>query len=125
MDLSINILVVDDMSSMRRIVSNILKKLGFSNITESADGKAAFEEMNSNQFDLIISDWNMPEMTGIELLKNARGMEAYKATPFIMVTAEGQKQNVIEAVQAGVTQYLVKPFTPDQLEEKLKRIYEK
>ncbi len=122
MDLSINILVVDDMASMRRIVKNSLKKMGLTNVVEAEDGINALSEIENNTFQLIISDWNMPNMTGIELLKKIREMDNYREIPFLMVTAEGQKQNVIEAVQAGVSHYVVKPFTPDQLEEKLKAI---
>ncbi len=119
MDLNMKVLVVDDMASMRRILKNVLKKIGFKNIFEADDGFAALEELEKNKIDLIISDWNMPQKTGIELLKDIRDSEKYKATPFLMVTAEGQKQNVIEAVQAGVSQYVVKPFTPEQIVEKL------
>ncbi len=119
MDLSQRILVIDDMASMRRIVKNILKKKGFKDIIEAEDGKLGLNILNENTIDIIISDWNMPNMTGIELLTEIRGMEKYKNTPFLMVTAEGQKQNVIEAVQAGVSQYVVKPFTPEAIIEKL------
>ncbi len=123
MDLSINVLVVDDMASMRRLVKNNLKNYGFTNISEAENGKMALEVLNSNDINLIISDWNMPEMTGIELLIETRKIEKYAKTPFVMVTAEGQKQNIIDAVQAGVTQYIVKPFTPDQIKQKLDSIF--
>ncbi len=123
MDLSINVLVVDDMGSMRRLIKNNLTNYGFSNIIEAENGKVALEMLNSNDINLIVSDWNMPEMTGIELLREVRKMEKYANTPFVMVTAEGQKQNVIDAVQAGVTQYVVKPFTPDQIKQKLDSIF--
>ncbi len=122
MDLSLRILVVDDFATMRRIVKNILKKLGFKNIIEADDGTTALEELKKGPIDVIISDWNMPQMTGLEFLKTVRGSEEFKAIPFLMVTAEAQKQNVIEAVQAGVSNYVVKPFTAEQIEDKLKKI---
>ncbi len=122
MDLSIKILIVDDFSTMRRILKNILKQLGFTNVTEADDGTTALEQIKANNFDLIISDWNMPQMTGLDLLKAIRGMEEYKAIPFLMVTAEAQKQNVIEAVQAGVSNYVVKPFTAEAISDKLEKI---
>jgi len=122
MDVSIKILVVDDFATMRRIVKNVLKQIGFTNITEADDGTTALEQLKSGSFDLIISDWNMPKMTGLDLLKTVRGMDEYKNIPFLMVTAEAQKQNVVEAVQAGVSNYVVKPFTADQLTEKLEKI---
>lgn len=122
MDTSIKILIVDDFATMRRILKNILKQLGFTNITEADDGTTALETLKSGQFDLIISDWNMPKMTGIELLKTVRADETYKEIPFLMVTAEAQKQNVIEAVQAGVSNYVVKPFTAESISEKLEKI---
>ncbi|MCW7753636.1 chemotaxis response regulator CheY [Desulfobotulus sp. H1] len=122
MDVSIKILVVDDFATMRRILKNILKQLGFTNITEADDGTTALEALSKNSFDLIISDWNMPKMTGLELLKKVRSDPAYKNIPFLMVTAEAQKQNVIEAVQAGVSNYVVKPFTAEAIAEKLEKI---
>ncbi len=123
MDLNMKVLVVDDMASMRRILKNVLKKMGFKNIFEADDGMAAMEELEKNEIDFIISDWNMPEKTGIELLKDIRASEKYKTTPFLMVTAEGQKQNVVDAVQAGVSQYVIKPFTPEQIKEKLDAMF--
>ncbi|MCK5836128.1 MAG: chemotaxis response regulator CheY [Desulfobacula sp.] len=122
MDTSIKILIVDDFATMRRILKNILKQLGFKNFLEADDGSTAWKELQDKTVDLIISDWNMPEMTGLELLKKVRASDAYKATPFLMVTAEAQKQNVIEAVQAGVSNYLVKPFTAEAVSEKLEKI---
>ncbi len=122
MDFSIKILIVDDFATMRRIMKNILKQLGFTNVTEADDGTTALELLKTNSFDLIVSDWNMPKMTGLELLKQVRSMPETKSLPFLMVTAEAQKQNVIEAVQAGVSNYVVKPFTADQISEKLKKI---
>jgi two-component system chemotaxis response regulator CheY len=122
MSSSLKILVVDDFATMRRIMKNILKQLGYTNITEADDGTTALEEMKKNTFDLIISDWNMPKMTGLELLKKIRTDSDFKEIPFLMVTAEAQKQNVIEAVQAGVSNYVVKPFTAGAISEKLEKI---
>ncbi len=122
MDTSIKILCVDDFATMRRILKNILKQLGFNNITEADDGTTALEELKKSSYDLIISDWNMPKMTGLELLKAVRGTPEFKDIPFLMVTAEAQKQNVIEAVQAGVSNYVVKPFTAEAIAEKLEKI---
>ncbi len=122
MDTSVKILIVDDFATMRRIMKNILKQLGFSNVSEADDGTTALEELKKNNYDLIISDWNMPKMTGLELLKIVRADDIYKEVPFLMVTAEAQKQNVIEAVQAGVSNYVVKPFTADAIADKIKKI---
>lgn len=122
MDTSIRILCVDDFATMRRILKNILKQLGFTNITEADDGTTALEELKKGRFDLIISDWNMPKMSGLELLKTVRSMDDYKNIPFLMVTAEAQKQNVVEAVQAGVSNYVVKPFTAEAISEKIEKI---
>ena len=122
MDFSIKILIVDDMSAMRRIISNALKQIGFTNLTVTDDGTTALNALKNDNFDLVISDWNMPKMTGIELLKTVRGMSEYKNVPFVMVTAESGKSNVVLAVQAGVSQYIVKPFTVEQLTEKLKKV---
>jgi two-component system chemotaxis response regulator CheY len=125
MDLSMKILIVDDFATMRRIMKNILKQIGFSNIIEADDGTTALEELKKTSVDLIISDWNMPKMTGLDLLKQVRSMDDLKAVPFLMVTAEAQKQNVIDAVQAGVTNYVVKPFTAEAISEKLEKIFGK
>ena len=122
MDTSIRILIVDDFATMRRILKNILKQLGFKNILEADDGTTALEVLEKQEIDLIISDWNMPKMTGLELLKSVRVSEKYKRAPFLMVTAEAQKQNVIEAVQAGVSNYVVKPFTAEAISDKLEKI---
>jgi two-component system chemotaxis response regulator CheY len=122
MDTSIKILIVDDFATMRRIMKNILKQLGFLNITEADDGTTALEQLNANKFDLIISDWNMPKMSGLDLLKTVRSTGEFSKIPFLMVTAEAQKQNVIEAVQAGVSNYVVKPFTAEAISEKLEKI---
>ncbi len=123
MDFSMNILVVDDMVSMRRIIMNALKRMGFKNIIVAEDGAMAYKELTRGNFQLIISDWNMPNMDGLELLKKVRSTDVYEGLPFIMVTAEGQKENVVKAVKAGVSQYIVKPFTNDQLSKKIKNIF--
>lgn len=121
-DTDMKVLVVDDFATMRRIVKNILTQLGFKNIVEADDGATAVDLLKNEKVDLIISDWNMPKMTGLELLKKIRADEKYSKHPFLMVTAEAQKQNVIEAVQAGVSNYVVKPFTAEAISEKLKKI---
>ena len=123
MDLSMNVLIVDDFATMRRILRNILKQLEFTNIFEADDGTTALEVLEKQKIDLIISDWNMPKMTGLDLLKVVRSNSEFKSIPFLMVTAEAQKKNVINAVQAGVSNYIVKPFTADQIMEKLEKIY--
>ncbi len=122
MDTSIKVLIVDDFATMRRILKNILKQLGFKNLLEADDGTTALDVLEKSDVDLIISDWNMPKMTGLELLKKVRAHEKYAKIPFLMVTAEAQKQNVIEAVQAGVSNYVVKPFTAEAISDKLKKI---
>lgn len=119
------ILVVDDFSTMRRIVRNILQQLGFANIDEAEDGQAALSKLRSGDFEFVISDWNMPNMMGIDLLRTVRADAELKDIPFLMVTAESQKENVVEAVQAGVSNYIVKPFTADTLEVKLELIFRK
>ncbi|MHB1645749.1 MAG: chemotaxis response regulator CheY [bacterium] len=123
LDLSMKILVVDDFSTMRRIIKNILKQIGFTDIDEAENGQVALSKINDNNYDLVVSDWNMPEMTGIELLKAVRANEAIKDTPFLMVTAEAKKENVVEAVKAGVNNYIVKPFTAEVLQEKIEKIF--
>lgn len=122
---TMKILVVDDFSTMRRIVKNILQQLGFTNVDEAEDGKVALGKLRNNAFDFVISDWNMPNMMGIDLLREVRGDPNLKQLPFLMVTAESQKENVIEAVQAGVSNYIVKPFTADTLETKLEAIFKR
>ena len=121
-DRNMRILVVDDAQTMRRIIVNLLRQLGFTNMTESDDGTTAWEKLSTEHIDLIISDWNMPKMTGIDLLKRVRESETYKNTPFIMVTAEGKRENVIAAVQAGVSNYIVKPFNAATLKEKMTKV---
>jgi two-component system chemotaxis response regulator CheY len=122
-DTSIKVLVVDDFATMRRIVKGVLKQLGFTNIIEAEDGSNAFKELKKERVGLIVSDWNMPNMTGLELLKEVRNDGDLKDIPFLMVTAEGQKENVVEAVQAGVSNYIVKPFTPETFSAKLEKVF--
>jgi len=122
MDTSIKVLIVDDFATMRRILKNILKQLGFKNLVEADDGTTAWDVLENQTIDLIISDWNMPKMTGLDLLKKVRADSRYARKPFLMVTAEAQKQNVIEAVQAGVSNYVVKPFTAEAISDKLEKI---
>jgi two-component system chemotaxis response regulator CheY len=117
-------LVVDDFSTMRRIVRNLLKELGFSNVQEAEDGADALKKLHADTFDFVVSDWNMPNMTGIELLKAIRADEKLKHLPVLMVTAEAKKENIIEAAQAGASGYVVKPFTAATLDEKLKKIFQ-
>jgi len=123
MDLNMKVLVVDDFATMRRILRNILKQVGFTRISESDDGKNALKELKKEKFDLILCDWNMPEMSGLELLKAVRADTELKATPFVMVTAEAQKDNIVEAVKAGVNNYVVKPFTAETISEKLSKVF--
>jgi len=116
-------LVVDDFSTMRRIVRNLLKELGFSNVEEAEDGTDALNKLRSAPFDFVVSDWNMPNMTGIELLRAIRADANLKHLPILMVTAEARKENIIAAAQAGASGYVVKPFTAATLDEKLKKIF--
>jgi len=117
------ILVVDDMSTMRRIVKNILKQLGFLNVDEAENGQEGLNKLKEGGFGFVVSDWNMPVMTGIEMLRAIRADEATKAIPVLMVTAEAQQENLIEAVKAGVSNYIVKPFTAETLQEKINKIF--
>ncbi len=123
LDPNIEVLVVDDAATMRRIVRSLLRELGVKNVREAEDGSAALEELKRRRADLVISDWNMPHMSGIELLRAIRGSESLKDIPVLMVTAETKKENVLEAVQAGVNNYIVKPFNAKTLEEKLNKIF--
>ena len=123
-DVNMKILVVDDFQTMRRIVRNILKGLGFTNIVEADSGVTALEILKKEKIDFIVSDLNMPEMTGIELLKTIRASEEWKDLPFLMVTAEGKREQFIDAVKNRVNNYVVKPFTPATLEEKIRNIFE-
>jgi two-component system chemotaxis response regulator CheY len=122
-DPSMKIMVVDDMSTMRRIVKNLLKQLGFANVDEAENGQEALIKLRADKFGFVVSDWNMPVMSGIELLRAIRADEGLKAIPVLMVTAEAQKENIIEAVQAGVSNYVVKPFTAETLQEKMAKIF--
>ena len=117
-------LVVDDFSTMRRIVRNLLKELGFTNVDEAEDGVAALQKLRAGSFDFVVSDWNMPNMTGIDLLREIRKDPALTHLPVLMVTAEAKKENIIEAAQAGANGYVVKPFTAATLDEKLNKIFQ-
>ncbi len=121
----LTVLVVDDFLTMRRIVRKILRDLDFQNIIEAEDGSAALDVLKTSKVDLIVSDWNMPKVSGLELLKRVRGQEETRDIPFLMVTAEAQKENIVEAVKAKVSNYIVKPFTAATLEEKLAKIVPK
>jgi two-component system chemotaxis response regulator CheY len=127
LDKNMKILVVDDFSTMRRIVRNLLVELGFSNplIQEADDGENAIAMLRSQPFDLVVTDWNMPNMTGIDLLKAIRAEASLKGLPVLMVTAENNRDQIIAAAQAGVNGYIVKPFTAVTLKEKLTKIFER
>ncbi len=122
---NLKILVVDDFSTMRRIVRNLLKELGYTNVDEAEDGVAALQKLKGSNFQFVVTDWNMPNMTGIELLRAIRADVALKSLPVLMITAEAKKENIIEAAQSGASGYIVKPFTAGTLEEKLNKIFEK
>ncbi|RMG29713.1 MAG: chemotaxis protein CheY [Gammaproteobacteria bacterium] len=125
MDTNMKILIVDDFSTMRRIIKNLLRDLGFNNTHEADDGNTALPMLQSGNFDFLITDWNMPGMTGIELLKAVRSDPKLAHLPVLMVTAEAKKDQIIEAAQAGVNGYIVKPFTAQTLKEKIDRIFER
>ena len=120
---NMKILVVDDMSTMRRIVKNIMKQLGFANVEEAENGQDALDKLRAESVGFVISDWNMPVMTGIDLLRAIRADVKLKAIPVLMVTAEAQKETLVEAIQAGVSNYIVKPFTAEVLQEKMNKIF--
>jgi len=122
---NLKFLVVDDFSTMRRIVRNLLKELGFTNVDEAEDGVIALQKLKNGNIDFVITDWNMPNMTGIDLLKKIRADAALKGLPVLMITAEAKKENIIMAAQSGASGYIVKPFTAAVLEEKLNKIFEK
>jgi two-component system, chemotaxis family, chemotaxis protein CheY len=124
-DKNIKFLVVDDFSTMRRIVRKLLKELGFNNVEEAEDGVSALQRLKAGDIQFVISDWNMPNMTGIELLKAIRADESLRHLPLLMITAEAKQDNIIEAAQSGASGYIVKPFTLGTLEEKLNKIFEK
>ncbi len=123
MDLKMKVLIVDDFATMRRILRNILKQIGFTNIAEADDGSTALKELKKEKYDLILCDWNMPEMPGIDLLNTMRSDDELKGIPFVMVTAEAQKDNIVGAVKAGVNSYIVKPFTAETINDKLKKVF--
>ncbi|MEQ8163000.1 MAG: response regulator [Smithellaceae bacterium] len=123
-DSNIKILVVDDFATMRKVVRNLLKQGGYEDIVEAEDGVMALKALKSQKIDFIVSDWNMPNMTGLELLKAVRADAELAKTPFLMVTAEALQDNVVAAVKAGVSNYIVKPFTAEVLNEKIKKIIE-
>ncbi len=119
-DKNMNVLIVDDYTTMLRIIKNLLKQLGFNNVDEATDGSMALEKVKTKEYGLVISDWNMEPMTGLEFLKQVRSSdEAYKTVPFIMVTAESKTENVVAAKQAGVNNYIVKPFNAETLKTKI------
>ncbi len=122
-DTSMKILVIDDDTTMRRIIKNLLSQIGFTNIIEAEDGQAALDILQGEgRFGLLISDWDMPRMTGLELLQIIRTDENFKTLPFIMVTAKDSRENILEAVKAKVSQYIVKPFTAQALKEKIEKV---
>ncbi|MCC6534803.1 MAG: chemotaxis response regulator CheY [Burkholderiales bacterium] len=121
---NLKFLVVDDFATMRRIIRNLLKELGFNNVDEAEDGVNALHKLKSEAFDFVVSDWNMPNMTGIDLLRSIRADDQLKRLPVLMVTAEAKKENIIAAAQAGASGYVVKPFTAATLDEKLKKIFQ-
>lgn len=124
-DPKMKFLVVDDFSTMRRIVRNLLKELGFANVDEAEDGQIALQKLNSLPFDFVVTDWNMPNMDGLTLLQNIRATPSLKHLPVLMITAEAKKENIIAAAQAGASGYIVKPFTAATLSEELEKIFEK
>jgi len=125
MNKNLKILVVDDFSTMRRIVKNLLNELGFTDISEADDGKTALPMLQAGGFEFVVTDWNMPGMPGIDLLKAIRADDKLKHLPVLMVTAEAQREQIIEAAKAGVSGYIVKPFTGATLKEKLDKIFER
>jgi two-component system chemotaxis response regulator CheY len=121
-DKNLNILIVDDYKTMLRIVRNLLKQLGFENVDEATDGSAALVKLREKNYGLVISDWNMEPMTGLQLLKEVRADARLKTLPFLMITAESKTENVVEAKKAGVNNYIVKPFNADTLKSKLQAV---
>lgn len=124
-DKNLRFLVVDDFATMRRIVRNLLQDLGYKHIDEAEDGQDALNKLRASNFDFVVSDWNMPNVDGLELLKTIRADSGMAKLPVLMVTAEAKKENIIAAAQAGANGYIVKPFTAVTLEEKLGKIFEK
>lgn len=125
MDKNLRILIVDDFSTMRRIVKNLLNDLGYGNTAEAEDGHSALAALRSAPFDFVVTDWNMPGMTGIELLKAIRADAKLSKLPVLMVTAEAKREQIVEAAQAGVNGYIIKPFTAETLKDKLSKIFER
>lgn len=121
-DKNMPILVVDDFNTMRRIVRNLLNQLGFSNIDEAEDGDSAIAKLTAKPYQLVLSDWNMEPKSGIDLLKEVRAKDQYKTLPFILITAESKVENIVEARNAGVSSYIVKPFNAKTLKEKLVQV---
>jgi len=124
-DKNMKILIVDDFSTMRRIIKNLLRDLGFQNTAEADDGTTALPMLQGGSFDLLITDWNMPGMQGIDLLKHVRADQKLATLPVLMVTAEQKREQIVEAAQAGVNGYVVKPFTAQTLKEKLDKIFQR
>ena len=122
MDKNTQVLIVDDYKTMLRIIRNLLKQLGFENVDEATDGQDALAKLRSGNFGLVISDWNMAPMTGLDLLKEVRADPRLKNTPFIMITAESKTENVTAAKQAGVSNYIVKPFNAETLRDKIEKV---
>ncbi|MDH5424948.1 MAG: chemotaxis response regulator CheY [Gammaproteobacteria bacterium] len=125
MDKNMKILIVDDFSTMRRIIKNLLRDLGFNNTQEADDGQTAWPMLQTGNFDFLVTDWNMPVMTGIELLEKVRADADLKSLPVLLVTAEAKKEQIVQAAQAGVNGYVVKPFTAITLKEKIDKIFER
>lgn len=123
-DPNMKILVVDDTAVMRRVAKNILKKLGYANVEEAANGQEAMQKLRSDTYGFVVSDWNMPVMTGIDMLRTIRADDKLKTIPVLMITAEAQQGNLVEAIQAGVSNYIVKPFTAETMQEKLEQIFQ-
>lgn len=123
LDSYLRILVVDDYSTMRRFVIDSLKDLGFQFVDEASDGAKALEKLRATPFDLVITDWNMPNLSGLDMVKTMRAEPALKKIPVLMITAEAMKESIIEAARAGVTHYVIKPFTPDVLKKKMEKMF--
>lgn len=125
MDKNMRILIVDDYSTMRRIIKNLMRELGFANCDEADDGTTALPMLKTGKYDFLITDWNMPGMTGIDLLKEVRNDPALAEMPVLMVTAQAKKQEIVRAAEAGVNGYVVKPFTAETMKEKINKIFER
>lgn len=123
MDLDKKILIADDFAEMRMIIRSILKNIGFTNISEADGGKAVLRLLKKQKYDLILCDWNMPDMPGVEVLRKIRSDDELKDMPFIMITAEAQKENILEALEAGVSSYIVKPFAAETVTKKINEIF--